>query len=53
MNKIKSIDVIAILPRNFKTFLTTSKIDYLSYILFEDSFTLDHFKRVNTNKKNP
>ena len=76
INQIKSIDVLAILPRLFKTFLSTSKVDYLvsimkfynydsienistaiislnaiSYILFEDSFTLDYFKRTIGNKK--
>ena len=76
VNQTKSIDVLVILPRIFKTFLSSSKIDYLvsvmkfysndsieniitaitslnaiSYILFEDFFVLDHFKKTIGNKK--
>jgi hypothetical protein len=76
LNLIKTIDIFALLPRIFKTFLSQSKIDYLisimkyydndsienvstaiislnaiSYIIFEEKFTLDHFKRATFNKK--
>ena len=76
VNKNKFIDVLIILPRIFKTFLSISKIDYLvsvmkfynndsieniitaitslnaiSYILFEDFFPLEHFKKAAGNKK--
>ena len=75
-NQIKSINILAILPRVFKTSLSTSKIEFLisvmkyysndsieniitaitslnaiSYILFEDCFILDHFKKSGGNKK--